>query len=62
MQDKPEDGTKIVSWGAWVEVYRRGVGWTVLHSAPTIGINTAAQEYWLKRNDIGRSNNEGEPQ
>jgi len=61
MQTEPETLTKRVIDG-WVMSYHRGAGWYALHSAPIIGINTAAQEYWLKQNDIGPSNNEGEPQ
>jgi hypothetical protein len=59
MQTEPETLTKRVIDG-WVMSYHRGAGWYALHSAPIIGINTAAQEYWLRQNDIGPSNNEGE--
>lgn len=57
MTTEPEDGTKVVAYGSWVMVYRRGVGWVALHSAPRIGINEAAQSYWLRQADVGRSKN-----
>jgi len=59
MQNEPETLTRRVIDG-WVMSYHRGAGWYALFSAPIIGINEAAQEYWLKQNDIGPSNNEGE--
>jgi len=49
MQDEPKTLTRKVI-GDWVMSYHRGAGWYALFSAPIIGINQAAQEYWLKRN------------
>jgi len=46
---EPETLTKKVIDG-WVMSYHRGAGWYALYSAPIIGINTAAQEYWLRKN------------
>ena len=50
MEQEPETLTKKVIWG-WVCSYHRGAGWYALHSAPIIGINQAAQEYWLRKNE-----------
>lgn len=55
MQNEPETLTKKVFDG-WVHSYHRGAGWYALHSAPIIGINRAAQEYWLHKNAEEQNN------
>lgn len=52
---EPKTGDKTVTAG-WVMVYYRGAGWYALHSAPIVGINQAAQAYWMRKNNEEQNN------
>ena len=50
--EEPKTLTRKVIHG-WVCSYHRGSGWYALFSAPIIGINEAAQSYWLRQAELG---------